>query len=164
MLFWVQLWFRIYTLYELLAYYVNRLLGYYLNIMRTKYSRIAFKVRAKSLTAPNCSYATELSCNGLSATIVNGSTQQPRNCADKVKQLTSDKSTESQAHTGHTSVSFDFQQDIFKVYNLIQGVPENCLGSNVLTIILKPFICWKCFTPLFFLHIITVKLKGEPPF
>ena len=44
-------------------YYANRLLGHYLNMMRTKNSRIAFTVRAKSLSAPNCSYATELSCN-----------------------------------------------------------------------------------------------------
>ena len=32
----------------------------------------------------------------------------------------------------------------------IQGVPESCLRSDVLTITLKPIICGKSFTPLFF--------------
>ena len=49
----------------------------------------------------------------------------------------------------------------FPIY--LQGVPENCLRSDVLTITFKPFTCWKSFTFFFFTSSIPLKWMLNHP-
>ena len=72
-----------------------------------------------------------------------------------------DRSYINQEPNAGTLLRYD--HNLSQIQNL-QGVPENCQRSNVRAITFKPNIAGKSFTPLFFRHVNTVKMNGEPTF